>query len=93
MQRLKERCEQQARQLGLVQGELSRAVRGFQALAVSTQLFFGKVRPRLVEVDGLLVWAEGGGGDAYLCVCVFVWAWEQRPAWILRCCSVSDSIV
>lgn len=42
-QRLKERYEQQARQLGLARAELRTAVRGFQALAVATQLFFGKV--------------------------------------------------
>lgn len=45
VQRLKDRSEQQARQLGLVQGELRRAVCGFQALAVATQHFFRKVRP------------------------------------------------
>ncbi|ELK25188.1 Microtubule-associated tumor suppressor candidate 2 [Myotis davidii] len=45
VQRLKERSEQQARQLGLVQRELRRAICGFQALAVSTQHFFGKLEP------------------------------------------------
>ncbi|ELW48339.1 Microtubule-associated tumor suppressor candidate 2 [Tupaia chinensis] len=42
VQRLKERCERQARQLGLAQGELRRAICAFDALAVSTQHFFGK---------------------------------------------------
>uniref|UniRef100_A0A5G2QWG8 Microtubule associated scaffold protein 2 n=1 Tax=Sus scrofa TaxID=9823 RepID=A0A5G2QWG8_PIG len=55
VQRLKERCEQQARQLGLVQGELSRAVRGFQALAVSTQLFFGKSESALEKEKELSI--------------------------------------
>ncbi|KAM4860145.1 microtubule-associated tumor suppressor candidate 2-like [Thomomys bottae] len=45
VQRLKDRCERQARQLSLVQGELRRAICGFDALAVSTQHFFGKVSP------------------------------------------------
>ncbi|XP_053528893.1 microtubule-associated tumor suppressor candidate 2 isoform X1 [Artibeus jamaicensis] len=49
VQRLKERSEQQARQLGLVQAELRRAVRIFQALAVSTQHFFGKSESALVK--------------------------------------------
>ncbi|XP_045700738.1 microtubule-associated tumor suppressor candidate 2 isoform X1 [Phyllostomus hastatus] len=49
VQRLKERSEQQARQLGLLQAELRRAVRGFQALAVSTQHFFGKSESALVK--------------------------------------------
>ena len=69
MQRLKERCDQQTRQLGLVQAELRRAVRGFEALAVSTQLFFGKVSPHLVNVEGLSVCGEDGGGDGCLRVC------------------------
>lgn len=68
VQRLKERCQQQARQLGLVQGELRRAMCGFQALAVSTQYFSRKVRPRLVNVEGLFAGKEGGDGDS--CVCV-----------------------
>ncbi|XP_049634705.1 microtubule-associated tumor suppressor candidate 2 isoform X2 [Suncus etruscus] len=42
VQRLKERCEQQARQLSLVKGELKKTIRGFEAFAVSTQHFFGK---------------------------------------------------
>ncbi|EGV93358.1 Microtubule plus-end tracking protein TIP150 [Cricetulus griseus] len=41
-QRLRDRCEWQARQLGLARGELKKAIRGFDALAVSTQHFFGK---------------------------------------------------
>ncbi|XP_057563953.1 microtubule-associated tumor suppressor candidate 2 isoform X1 [Hippopotamus amphibius kiboko] len=55
VQRLKERCEQQARQLGLLQAELRRAVRGFEALAVSTQLFFGKNESVLVKEKELSI--------------------------------------
>lgn len=77
MQRLKERYEQQARQLGLVQGELRKAVRGFEALAVSTQLFFRKVSPHLVNVEGLSVCGEDGGGDG-CCVCVFQFEFGVR---------------
>ncbi|XP_036108271.1 microtubule-associated tumor suppressor candidate 2 isoform X1 [Molossus molossus] len=55
VQRLKERTEQQARQLGLVQGELRRAVRGFQALAVSTQHFFRKNESALVKEKALSI--------------------------------------
>uniref|UniRef100_H0X3H7 Microtubule associated scaffold protein 2 n=1 Tax=Otolemur garnettii TaxID=30611 RepID=H0X3H7_OTOGA len=47
--RLKERCERQARQLGLVRGELRRAICGFDALAVATQHFFGKNESALVK--------------------------------------------
>ncbi|KAM9604682.1 microtubule-associated tumor suppressor candidate 2 [Trichechus inunguis] len=43
VQRLKEKCEGQARQLSLVQAELRRAICGFGALAVSTQHFFRKM--------------------------------------------------
>ncbi|KAL4690953.1 hypothetical protein H8959_013914, partial [Pygathrix nigripes] len=42
VQRLKERCERQTRQLGVVQGELKRAICSFDALAVATQHFFRK---------------------------------------------------
>ncbi|KAM5288684.1 microtubule-associated tumor suppressor candidate 2 isoform 2-T2 [Ctenodactylus gundi] len=49
VQRLKERCEQQARQLGVVQVELRRAICGFDALAVSTQHFFQKNESALVK--------------------------------------------
>ncbi|XP_054433092.1 microtubule-associated tumor suppressor candidate 2 [Pteronotus mesoamericanus] len=49
VQRLKERSEQQTRHLGLMQAELRRAIRGFQALAVSTQHFFGKSESALVK--------------------------------------------
>ncbi|XP_070433973.1 microtubule-associated tumor suppressor candidate 2 isoform X1 [Equus przewalskii] len=55
VQRLKERCEQQARQLGLVRGELRRAFRGFEALAVSTQHFFGKNESALVKEKELSI--------------------------------------
>lgn len=55
VQRLKERSEQQARQLGLVQGELRRAVCGFQALAVSTQHFFRKNESALVKEKALSI--------------------------------------
>ncbi|TEA24116.1 hypothetical protein DBR06_SOUSAS2610063, partial [Sousa chinensis] len=55
VQRLKERYEQQARQLGLVQGELRKAVRGFEALAVSTQLFFRKNESALVKEKELSI--------------------------------------
>ncbi|XP_054575677.1 microtubule-associated tumor suppressor candidate 2 isoform X2 [Eptesicus fuscus] len=55
VQRLKERSEQQARQLGLVQRELRRAICGFQALAVSTQHFFGKSESALVKETELSI--------------------------------------
>ncbi|XP_070265500.1 LOW QUALITY PROTEIN: microtubule-associated tumor suppressor candidate 2 [Myotis yumanensis] len=55
VQRLKERSEQQARQLGLVQRELRRAICGFQALAVSTQHFFGKNESALVKEKELSI--------------------------------------
>ncbi|XP_059936118.1 microtubule-associated tumor suppressor candidate 2 isoform X2 [Mesoplodon densirostris] len=55
VQRLKERYEQQARQLGLVQAELRKAVRGFEALAVSTQLFFRKNESALVKEKELSI--------------------------------------
>ncbi|KAG5204147.1 hypothetical protein JEQ12_002123 [Ovis aries] len=54
-QRLKERYEQQARQLGLARAELRTAVRGFQALAVATQLFFGKSESALVKEKELSI--------------------------------------
>ncbi|XP_068840730.1 microtubule-associated tumor suppressor candidate 2 isoform X1 [Capricornis sumatraensis] len=54
-QRLKERYEQQARQLGLARAELKTAVRGFQALAVATQLFFGKSESALVKEKELSI--------------------------------------
>lgn len=52
VQRLKDRGERQARQLGLAHRELGRAICGFQALAVATQHFFGKVRPRPADGEG-----------------------------------------
>ncbi|XP_032960274.1 microtubule-associated tumor suppressor candidate 2 isoform X1 [Rhinolophus ferrumequinum] len=55
VQRLKDRNEQQARQLGLVQGELRRAICGFQALAVATQHFFRKNESALVKEKELSI--------------------------------------
>ncbi|XP_057165466.1 microtubule-associated tumor suppressor candidate 2 isoform X2 [Ursus arctos] len=55
VQRLKERCQQQARQLGLVQGELRRALCGFQAFAVSTQYFSRKSESALVKEKELSI--------------------------------------
>ncbi|KAM5147483.1 microtubule-associated tumor suppressor candidate 2 isoform 3-T3 [Callospermophilus lateralis] len=55
VQRLKDRCERQARQLGLIQGELRRAICGFDALAVSTQHFFGKNESALVKEKELSI--------------------------------------
>ncbi|XP_016064938.1 PREDICTED: microtubule-associated tumor suppressor candidate 2 isoform X1 [Miniopterus natalensis] len=55
VQRLKERSEQQARQLGLMQAELRRAISGFQAFAVSTQHFFGKNESALVKEKELSI--------------------------------------
>ncbi|XP_053419379.1 microtubule-associated tumor suppressor candidate 2 isoform X2 [Nycticebus coucang] len=54
-QRLKERGERQARQLGLVRAELRRAICGFDALAVATQHFFGKNESALVKEKELSV--------------------------------------
>lgn len=55
VQRLKDRNEQQARQLGLVQGELRRAICGFEALAVATQHFFRKNESALVKEKELSI--------------------------------------
>ncbi|XP_032150713.1 microtubule-associated tumor suppressor candidate 2 isoform X2 [Sapajus apella] len=55
VQRLKERCERQARQLGAAQGELSRALCGFDALAVATQHFFRKNESALVKEKELSI--------------------------------------
>ncbi|XP_047409920.1 microtubule-associated tumor suppressor candidate 2 isoform X1 [Sciurus carolinensis] len=55
VQRLRDRCERQARQLGLIQGELRRAICGFDALAVSTQHFFGKNESALVKEKELSI--------------------------------------
>ncbi|XP_029792757.1 microtubule-associated tumor suppressor candidate 2 isoform X2 [Suricata suricatta] len=55
VQRLKDRCQQQARHLGLVQAELRRAVCGFQALAVSTQYFSRKNESALVKEKELSI--------------------------------------
>nr|XP_054302508.1 microtubule-associated tumor suppressor candidate 2 isoform X2 [Pongo pygmaeus] len=53
--RLKERCERQTRQLGVVQGELKRAICGFDALAVATQHFFRKNESALVKEKELSI--------------------------------------
>nr|XP_045010563.1 microtubule-associated tumor suppressor candidate 2 isoform X2 [Jaculus jaculus]XP_045010565.1 microtubule-associated tumor suppressor candidate 2 isoform X2 [Jaculus jaculus]XP_045010566.1 microtubule-associated tumor suppressor candidate 2 isoform X2 [Jaculus jaculus]XP_045010567.1 microtubule-associated tumor suppressor candidate 2 isoform X2 [Jaculus jaculus]XP_045010568.1 microtubule-associated tumor suppressor candidate 2 isoform X2 [Jaculus jaculus]XP_045010569.1 microtubule-associat len=55
VQQLKERCERQARQLGLARGELKRTVRVFEALAVSTQHFFSKNESALVKEKELSI--------------------------------------
>ncbi|KAH0505386.1 Microtubule-associated tumor suppressor candidate 2-like protein [Microtus ochrogaster] len=54
-QRLRDRCEWQARQLGLARGELKRAIRGFDTLAVSTQHFFRKSESALAKEKELTV--------------------------------------
>ncbi|XP_038201986.1 microtubule-associated tumor suppressor candidate 2 isoform X2 [Arvicola amphibius] len=54
-QRLRDRCEWQARQLGVARGELKRAIRGFDALAVSTQHFFRKSESALAKEKELTV--------------------------------------
>ncbi|XP_003477459.2 microtubule-associated tumor suppressor candidate 2 isoform X1 [Cavia porcellus] len=55
VQRLKERCERQARQLSLTQGQLRRAICGFDAVAVSMQYFFGKNESALVKEKELSI--------------------------------------
>ncbi|XP_017703959.1 PREDICTED: microtubule-associated tumor suppressor candidate 2 isoform X2 [Rhinopithecus bieti] len=55
VQRLKERCERQTRQLGVVQGELKRAICSFDALAVATQHFFRKSESALVKEKELSI--------------------------------------
>ncbi|EHH58502.1 hypothetical protein EGM_08369 [Macaca fascicularis] len=55
VQRLKERCERQTRQLGIVQGELRRAICSFDALAVATQHFFRKSESALVKEKELSI--------------------------------------
>ncbi|KAL2770134.1 microtubule-associated tumor suppressor candidate 2 isoform c [Daubentonia madagascariensis] len=54
-QRLKERGQRQARQLGLARAELGRAVRAFDALAVAAQHFFGKNESALVKEKELAI--------------------------------------
>ncbi|XP_012497586.1 PREDICTED: microtubule-associated tumor suppressor candidate 2 isoform X1 [Propithecus coquereli] len=54
-QRLRERCERQARQLGQARAELGRAARGFDALAVAAQHFFGKNESALVKEKELSI--------------------------------------
>ncbi|XP_072467925.1 microtubule-associated tumor suppressor candidate 2 isoform X1 [Notamacropus eugenii] len=55
VQRLKEKCEEQSKQLSYVQGELKRAIRGFEVFAVSTQYFFGKNESALVKEKELSI--------------------------------------
>ncbi|XP_060047657.1 microtubule-associated tumor suppressor candidate 2 isoform X2 [Erinaceus europaeus] len=55
VQQLKERCEQQARQLGLARGELRKAIRSFEVLAVSTQHFFQKNESAIVKEKELSI--------------------------------------
>ncbi|XP_062959164.1 microtubule-associated tumor suppressor candidate 2 isoform X2 [Cynocephalus volans] len=55
VQRLKDRCELQARQLGLVRGQLRRAICGFDVLAVTAQHFFGKSESALVKEKELSI--------------------------------------
>ncbi|KAL1768535.1 microtubule-associated tumor suppressor candidate 2 isoform X1 [Sigmodon hispidus] len=54
-QRLRDKCECQARQLGLAGQELKRAICGFDALAVSTQHFFGKSESALAKEKELSI--------------------------------------
>ncbi|XP_021090396.1 microtubule-associated tumor suppressor candidate 2 isoform X3 [Mesocricetus auratus] len=54
-QRLRDKCEWQARQLGLAREELKRAIHGFDALAVSTQHFFGKSESALAKEKELSI--------------------------------------
>ncbi|XP_006894133.1 PREDICTED: LOW QUALITY PROTEIN: microtubule-associated tumor suppressor candidate 2 [Elephantulus edwardii] len=55
VQRLKDKCEEQARQLGLLRAELRTAVCGFGALAVATQHFFRKNESALVKEKELSI--------------------------------------
>ncbi|XP_001376437.3 microtubule-associated tumor suppressor candidate 2 isoform X1 [Monodelphis domestica] len=55
VQRLKEKCEEQSKQLSSIQGELQRAIRGFEVFAVSTQHFFGKNESALVKEKELSI--------------------------------------
>ncbi|XP_040835774.1 microtubule-associated tumor suppressor candidate 2 isoform X1 [Ochotona curzoniae] len=55
VQRLKDRCERQARLLSWARGELRKAACGFDALAVSTQHFFGKNASALVKEKELSI--------------------------------------
>ncbi|XP_010622153.1 microtubule-associated tumor suppressor candidate 2 isoform X2 [Fukomys damarensis] len=55
VQRLKDRCERQAGQLSLVQGELRRVICGFDAVAVSMQYFFRKNESALVKEKELSI--------------------------------------
>ncbi|XP_029333720.1 microtubule-associated tumor suppressor candidate 2 isoform X1 [Mus caroli] len=54
-QRLRDRCEWQARQLGLARRELKKAIQGFDALAVSTKHFFGKSERALAKEKELSI--------------------------------------
>lgn len=55
VQRLKDRCERQARQLSLIQGQLRRAICSFDVMAVSMQYFFGKNESALVKEKDLSI--------------------------------------
>ncbi|XP_052024327.1 microtubule-associated tumor suppressor candidate 2 isoform X1 [Apodemus sylvaticus] len=55
VQRLRDRCEWQARQLALTRRELKKAVHGFDALAVSTKHFFGKSERALAKEKELSI--------------------------------------
>ncbi|XP_075418924.1 microtubule-associated tumor suppressor candidate 2 [Tenrec ecaudatus] len=55
VQRLKDRCEEQAGQLRRLRAELGRAVCGFGALAVSTQHFYWKNESALVKEKQLRI--------------------------------------
>ncbi|XP_076780012.1 microtubule-associated tumor suppressor candidate 2 isoform X1 [Arvicanthis niloticus] len=54
-QRLRDRCEWQARQLGLARRELRKVIHGFDALAVSTKHFFGKSERALAKEKELSI--------------------------------------
>ncbi|GAB1290494.1 Microtubule-associated tumor suppressor candidate 2 homolog [Apodemus speciosus] len=54
-QRLRDRCEWQARQLGLARRELKKAIHGFDALAVTTKHFFGKSERALAKEKELSI--------------------------------------
>ncbi|NP_001361029.1 microtubule-associated tumor suppressor candidate 2 isoform X1 [Rattus norvegicus] len=54
-QRLRDRCEWQARQLGLARRELKKAIQGFDAMAVSAKHFFGKSERALAKEKELSI--------------------------------------
>ncbi|XP_069058301.1 microtubule-associated tumor suppressor candidate 2 isoform X2 [Pleurodeles waltl] len=55
VQRLKEKCQEQSRQLQCVQEELRRASRGFEVFAVATQHFFKKNERGLIKEKELSI--------------------------------------